>query len=181
MLSSRILVGKMSLGSFYFAGTFVASSILKRSRHEPFCYNCSKFFVNRFFEDAPLSLKLMFPFASMGDAMYDSPEFAEAARQAANSLDGLVGCLGSDVDISVTQMMELVEDKRKLSRLRREHWKLLKDVLLQSLTKILGESRLSKEESACWESCYETLSNHLLEQMRQEKAAARLKAGQGKK
>ena len=112
----------------------------------------------------------------MGDRMFDSPEFAAAARKAASNLDFIVSCLGSDLDTIIDQMVGLCEDRKKLARLRREHWKVLKTVLIDALEQAIG-TRSSEDEISCWGVCFDAVSNHYIDAINEEKAVNQRRKG----
>ena len=115
----------------------------------------------------------------MGDSMYDTQDFSDAARQAATNMDYMVGCLGSDLDHVISEMMGIIEDKKKLASFRKQHWEVLRKVVVSALKTALG-TRLSEEDVLCWETCYDNVSRHLIELMEEEKDIERRRRSEDK-
>lgn len=93
-----------------------------------------------------------------------------AYREAAQTLDGLVVCLGTaDTELLTCQLTELVRAyPTQLPRVRPEHWKLVSQSLVDTLRTRLGEARFNSECRESWETAVDVVSTRAIQLVKQQ-------------
>ena len=103
--------------------------------------------------------------------MKASTAFADGAVTAAQTLDGLVACLGTtDGELLTCQLQDLGRQYQAcLPRVRPEHWKHVSQAMVGALGDVLGETaRWDTECRESWETTLEMLSTRTVQIVKEQ-------------
>jgi hypothetical protein len=131
------------------------------------CY-ISNIQVYRAYEFSPFDLAILFSFCNKGkgEAKFETEEFKSSARDSASTLDFIVGSLGPDIDLLYTELIDMGNRSGAMSKIRPEHWNLLRTSLFSALETALGDAVFSEKVRQCWTEVFEAITNAMIKVLR---------------